>query len=82
MTTDKIDKPFFLNSDFLSSPDARSIRIATEYLGPQNRFIRNHIEDTIVFFGSEYNLFKPVFVSVIFFATLTFISAGNSLGSE
>ena len=52
MTTNKIDKPFFLNSDFLSSPDARSIRIAIEYLGPQNRFIRNHIEDTIVFFGS------------------------------
>ena len=52
MTMNKSENPFYLNSEFLSSPNARSIRIAAEYLGPQNRFIRNHIEDTIVFFGS------------------------------
>ena len=46
------DTPFYQNPDFLLSPDARSIRIANEYLGPKGRFTRNHIEDTIVFFGS------------------------------
>ncbi len=46
------DKPFYLNSDFLTSSDARSIRIAAEYLGPKRQFYQNHIEDTIVFFGS------------------------------
>ena len=50
--TKKKDKPFYQNPDFLLSPDARSIRIANEYLGPKGRFTRNHIEDTIVFFGS------------------------------
>ncbi|MDP6684350.1 MAG: TIGR00730 family Rossman fold protein [Candidatus Marinimicrobia bacterium] len=52
MTDKQKNKPFHLNPDFLKSPDARSIRIAAEYLGPQLRFSRNHIEDTIVFFGS------------------------------
>ena len=52
MTQNQKDNPFYLNPDFLTSPDARSIRIATEYLGPQRRFVRNRIEDTIVFFGS------------------------------
>ena len=52
MTQNQKDKSFYLNPDFLTSPDARSIRIATEYLGPKRRFSQNHIEDTIVFFGS------------------------------
>ena len=52
MTQKQKDKPFYLNPDFLTSSDARSIRIATEYLGPKRRFYQNHIEDTIVFFGS------------------------------
>ncbi len=52
MTHNQKDKSFYLNPEFLTSSDARSIRIATEYLGPQRRFVRNHIEDTIVFFGS------------------------------
>ncbi|MBT3215924.1 MAG: TIGR00730 family Rossman fold protein [Candidatus Marinimicrobia bacterium] len=43
---------FYYNLDFLSSPDARSIRIMTEFYGPFHRFRRNHIADTIVFFGS------------------------------
>lgn len=38
--------------DFLNSPDARSIRIVTEFLQPQSRFRRQNIKDTIVFFGS------------------------------
>jgi hypothetical protein len=52
MTNTPKNLPFHLNPDFLTSPDARSIRILAEYLGPQRRFSRNHIEDTIVFFGS------------------------------
>jgi uncharacterized protein (TIGR00730 family) len=40
------------NIEFLNSPDARIIRILTEFLEPQQRFRRNGIKDTIVFFGS------------------------------
>lgn len=38
--------------EFLNSPDARLVRILAEFLGPQRRFRREHIKDTIVFFGS------------------------------
>ncbi len=40
------------NSGFLNSRDAREIRILCEYLEPASRFRWQHIEDTIVFFGS------------------------------
>lgn len=43
---------FYYNTDFLSSPDARSIRILSEYFGPLQRLRQNKIQDTIVFFGS------------------------------
>ena len=43
---------FYYNRDFLGSPDGRSIRILSEYYGPLQRLRRNHIRDTIVFFGS------------------------------
>ncbi|RMF09370.1 MAG: TIGR00730 family Rossman fold protein [Candidatus Neomarinimicrobiota bacterium] len=43
---------FYYNQEFLSSADARSIRILAEYYGPRQRFSRNRVEDTIVFFGS------------------------------
>src|SRR5712692_3581616 len=42
----------YLNDDFLNSPDARSLRILSEYLDPLNHFRRERIRDTIVFFGS------------------------------
>jgi uncharacterized protein (TIGR00730 family) len=42
----------FLNSEFLKSPAARTIRILSEYLEPAERLRRAHIRDTIVFFGS------------------------------
>jgi uncharacterized protein (TIGR00730 family) len=38
--------------EFLTSPDARTIRILSEFLEPQRRFRRANIKDTIVFFGS------------------------------
>src|SRR5437016_14386865 len=42
----------FLNTKFLKSPAARTIRILSEYLEPAERLRRARIRDTIVFFGS------------------------------
>lgn len=44
----------YRNSDFLSSSDARVIRILCEYFEPMKRFKRLGIKDTIVFFGSSH----------------------------
>ncbi len=38
--------------DFLRSNEARPIRILSEYLEPEKRFIDNNIQNTVVFFGS------------------------------
>jgi uncharacterized protein (TIGR00730 family) len=40
------------NPVFLNSADGRLIRIVAEYLEPLARFRREHIQDTVVFFGS------------------------------
>lgn len=40
------------NIQFLKGPFGREIRILSEYAEPRARFIREKIEDTIVFFGS------------------------------
>jgi hypothetical protein len=50
----KLPKPpkAYKDSDFLNSPDARILRIMSEFLEPQARFRRENIKDTIVFFGS------------------------------
>lgn len=37
---------------FLNSPPARSLRILAEYLEPQDRFRKEKVKDTIVFYGS------------------------------
>jgi len=42
----------YKNLDFLTSKDARIIRILSEFLEPQARFNEMNIVDTIVFFGS------------------------------
>ena len=42
----------YLNEDFLQSPDARILRILSEYLEPAARLRRFNVRDTIVFFGS------------------------------
>lgn len=42
----------YKNLDFLNSPDARIIRILSEFLEPQARFRKDKLTDTIVFFGS------------------------------
>ena len=42
----------YKNPEFLGSPDARTVRILSEFLEPQRRFRQLGIRDTIVFFGS------------------------------
>ncbi len=42
----------YKDAEFLNSPDARIIRIMSEFLEPQSRFRHENIKDTIVFFGS------------------------------
>lgn len=42
----------YKNLDFLSSPQARPIRILAEYLEPGRRFRELGVDNTIVFFGS------------------------------
>ena len=42
----------YLNEQFLNSPDARAIRILSEFLEPLAHFRRQKIRDTVVFFGS------------------------------
>jgi uncharacterized protein (TIGR00730 family) len=42
----------YKNDEFLESPDARALRILSEYLEPLSHFRRHHIRDTVVFFGS------------------------------
>jgi uncharacterized protein (TIGR00730 family) len=49
-----LEKPpkAYKNSEFLSSADARPLRILSEFIEPQSRFRRENLKDTIVFFGS------------------------------
>jgi uncharacterized protein (TIGR00730 family) len=42
----------YRNAEFLDSEEARPIRILSEYLQPLHEFRRQHVRDTIVFFGS------------------------------
>ncbi len=46
----------YSNREFLHSTEARPIRLLAEFLEPQARFERYHVEDTIVFFGSARTL--------------------------
>jgi uncharacterized protein (TIGR00730 family) len=52
-STDPPHKPVaYKNEAFLDSDDARPLRILAEYLEPMRTFHREHVCDTIVFFGS------------------------------
>ena len=42
----------YRNQEFLESDEARPLRIMAEYLEPLRRFKAQHIQDTVVFFGS------------------------------
>ena len=50
--SDLIRPVAYKDEDFLDSDDARPLRILAEYLSPMHAFVREHIQDTIVFFGS------------------------------
>ena len=43
------------NPSFLNGPDGRLIRIVAEYMEPLARFRREHVQDTVVFFGSSFS---------------------------
>src|SRR5947207_1075776 len=42
----------YLNTRFMQSHAARTLRIGAEYLEPQVRLLRARVENTVVFFGS------------------------------
>jgi uncharacterized protein (TIGR00730 family) len=42
----------YQNEEFLNGPDARPLRIVSEYLEPHSHFRHQRIRDTVVFFGS------------------------------
>jgi len=42
----------YKNLDFLTSPDARIIRVLSEFVAPQGRLRRAGVRNTVVFFGS------------------------------
>ena len=47
-----VPKLAYRDERFLNSADARALRILSEYLGPQSRLRREHVQNTVVFFGS------------------------------
>src|ERR1700735_4353472 len=52
LTQDERPPLAYKNADFLKGPEARPLRIMSEYLEPLSHFRRQRIRDTIVFFGS------------------------------
>ena len=48
----------YKNEEFIDTRDARPLRILAEYLEPEARFKRQHVHDTIIFFGSARILSK------------------------
>ncbi len=48
----KRTQKFYDNQELIHSPRGRMLRIMSEYLGPEEVFRKNKIQDTIVFFGS------------------------------
>src|SRR5579864_6452277 len=46
----------YRNREFLDTPDARTLRILSEYLYPLSHFRKERVHDTVVFFGSARTL--------------------------
>src|SRR5579859_5111162 len=51
-TSSRLPKLAYLNERFMDSADARTLRIAAEYLEPQVCLRRAGVQNTVVFFGS------------------------------
>jgi uncharacterized protein (TIGR00730 family) len=58
--SERIPPLAYLNDDFLKSPDARVLRILSEYIEPAARLRRYNVRDTIVFFGSARSFPKEI----------------------
>jgi uncharacterized protein (TIGR00730 family) len=52
-TPPRLPKLAYRNERFMDSADARTLRIAAEYLEPQVRLRRAGVQNTVVFFGSS-----------------------------
>jgi uncharacterized protein (TIGR00730 family) len=52
MNSTKAGEPAFSNSVFMQSPEARSLRIISEYVEPQTRLDRLKVNSTVLFLGS------------------------------
>ncbi|HRS01966.1 MAG TPA: TIGR00730 family Rossman fold protein [Bacteroidota bacterium] len=52
------DLKAYNNREFLHSPEARTIRILSEYLYPEQYFRKHKVKGTIVFFGSARSMSK------------------------
>jgi len=61
----KFPEKAYKNSEFLNSPEARTIRILCEYEEPKRRFETHGITDTVVFFGSARTLPGDVAASAL-----------------
>ncbi|NQV29401.1 MAG: TIGR00730 family Rossman fold protein [Candidatus Marinimicrobia bacterium] len=66
---------FYDNQELIHSPRGRMLRIMSEYLGPEEVFRKNKIQDTIVFFGSARTQPKHIVEQAIEKAK----AAGNSV---
>jgi uncharacterized protein (TIGR00730 family) len=67
------------DQNFLHSPDARALRILSEYIEPNGRFKHYRIEDTIIFFGSARILSREAAEKAL---TETKASDGNVAAAE
>src|ERR1051325_5579828 len=71
----------YFNSEFLKSPEARIIRIISEYMEPSSRFRRHRVRDTIVFFGSARSV-PPEVAAAKYEAIQEEIKRGGGLTPE
>ncbi len=71
----------YLNPEFLKSPEARVVRILSEYLEPAARLRRHRIRDTIVFFGSARSV-TPEDAAIKLRATRESIEHAGELTTE
>ncbi|NQW00313.1 MAG: TIGR00730 family Rossman fold protein [Rhodospirillales bacterium] len=60
MTDEPISYKAYEDEKFMNGPDARGVRILTEYLEPESRLAQFAVSDTIVFFGSARLLPRDV----------------------
>ena len=52
LSSDRNPRLAYRNLDFLEGPDGRPVRILAEYLSPFETLRRQHVDNTVVFFGS------------------------------